>query len=159
MLGGPTIVFTRKTAHISKSTKVCKAIVGIHASQLYPYSMCQPLPTGLYTRYKFDADSQKFNPKPHRNKSRSLRNIVMSYYQRMRLDCRIENFDKLGFQKKIDCFNAHGFCGHCNKVFEAIACFCLYSPCQEERLALTEDHNQRGTKKRSWMKFGNSISR
>ena len=54
MVGGPSIVFTRKAVvdetFIRKSEKICKSIVGIDASQLYPYSMCQPMPTGLYTR-------------------------------------------------------------------------------------------------------------
>ena len=54
MVGGPSIVFTRKAVvdetFIRKSENVCKSIVGIDASQLYPYSMCQPMPTGLYTR-------------------------------------------------------------------------------------------------------------
>ena len=35
---------------ISKSSNLCKSIVRIDASQLYPYSMCQPIPAGLYTR-------------------------------------------------------------------------------------------------------------
>ena len=51
MVGGPSIVFTRKAVvdetFIRKSENVCKSIVGIDASQLYPYSMCQPMPTGL----------------------------------------------------------------------------------------------------------------
>ena len=53
LVGGPSTVFTRKAVvdetFIRKSTNLCKSIVGIHASQLYPYSMCQPMPTGLYT--------------------------------------------------------------------------------------------------------------
>ena len=67
MIGGPSIVFTRKAVvdetHIRKSNNVCKSIVGIDASQLYPYSMCQPMPTGLYTRYEFDPEIQKFKLK------------------------------------------------------------------------------------------------
>ena len=51
MVGGPSIVFTRKAVvdetFIRKSENICKSIVGIDASQLYPYSMCQPMPTGL----------------------------------------------------------------------------------------------------------------
>ena len=51
MVGGPSIVFTRKAVvdetFIRDSGKICKSIVGIDASQLYPYSMCQPMPTGL----------------------------------------------------------------------------------------------------------------
>ena len=54
MVGGPSIVFTRKAVvdetFIRKSENICKTIVGIDASQLYPYSMCQPMPTGLYRR-------------------------------------------------------------------------------------------------------------
>ena len=54
MVGGPSIAFTRKTVvdetFIRKSSNLFKSIVGIEASQLYPYSMCQPMPTGLYTR-------------------------------------------------------------------------------------------------------------
>ena len=50
VVGGPSIVFTRKAVvdetFIRKSTNLCKSIVGIDASQLYPYSMCQPMPTG-----------------------------------------------------------------------------------------------------------------
>ena len=50
-VGGQSIVFTRKTVvngtFIRKSTNLCKSIVGIDASQLYPYSMCQPMPPFL----------------------------------------------------------------------------------------------------------------
>ena len=45
VVGGPSIVFTRKAVvdetFIRKSANICKSIVGIDASQLYPYSMCQ----------------------------------------------------------------------------------------------------------------------
>ena len=54
MVGGPSVLFTRKALvdefFIRKSSKLCKSIVVIDDSQLYPYSMCQPKPTGLYTR-------------------------------------------------------------------------------------------------------------
>ena len=54
LTGGSSIVFTRKAVanetFIQKSNNLCKSIVGIDASQLYPYSMCQNMPTGLYTR-------------------------------------------------------------------------------------------------------------
>ena len=64
MAGGPSIVFTRKAVvdktYIRNSSNVCKSIVGIDASQLYPFSMCQDMPTGLYTRWEFDTEMQKF---------------------------------------------------------------------------------------------------
>ena len=43
MVGGPSIVFTRKAVvgqtRIRSSSNTCKSIVGIDASQLYPYAM------------------------------------------------------------------------------------------------------------------------
>ena len=72
MTGGSSLVFTRKAVFdetfISNSSNVCKSIVGIDASQLNPFSMCQNMPTGLYTRSDFDTDMQKF--KAGNNRSR-----------------------------------------------------------------------------------------
>ena len=42
------------------SSKIFKSIVGIDASQLYLYSMSHDVPTGLYTKWGFDSDMQKF---------------------------------------------------------------------------------------------------
>ena len=60
MTGGPSIVFTRKAlkdkTFIRTSNNICKAIVGIDASQLYPFAMCQAMPTGLYATWEFDSD-------------------------------------------------------------------------------------------------------
>ena len=66
----------------------------------------------------------------------------------MRPDCSFDSFYTTGIQKKIDCFSADGFSGHCNKVFKAISCFHYYRPCQEARPALTEEDFQGGTKNR-----------
>ena len=67
VVGGPSIVFTRKAVVdetlIRKSANICKSIVGIDASQLYAYSMCQLMPTGLYTRWDFNSDSSRFTPR------------------------------------------------------------------------------------------------
>ena len=53
VVGGPSIVFTQKAVveeiFSRKSTNICKPSVGIDASQIYPYSLCQPRSTGLYT--------------------------------------------------------------------------------------------------------------
>ena len=105
MVGGPSIVFTRKAVvdetFIRDSGKICKSIVGIDANQLYPYSMCQPMPTGLYTRWEYDTESNRF--KTQQNKSRIFENRVMSYFQRQRPDCKTGSFYTTGTQKKIDC--------------------------------------------------------
>ena len=149
-VAGPSIVFTRKSVvdetHIRKSTNVCKTIVGRDASLLYPYSMCQPMPTGIYTRYEFDAEMQKFNLR--QNKSRNFENTVMLYFQRFLPESGIESFYTAGTQKKIDWFNADEFCGYCNPVFAAMGSFYFYCSCEEARLALTGEDVQRGTKKR-----------
>ena len=150
MVDGPSIVFTRRTlvdeTFIRNSGNICKPFVGIDASQLYPYSMCQPMPTGLYTRWEYDAESDRFiSPQ---NKSRNFENMVMSYFQRQRPDCKIESFCTTGTQKKIDCFKVDGFCAHCRTVFEAMGCFYHYCPHQEARHSLTEEDTERGNKKK-----------
>ena len=91
VVDGPSIVFTRKTVvdetFIRTFANICKSIVGIDASQLCPYSMCQSMPTGLYTRWDFDSETSRFTPR--QNKTRSLQNVVMSYFQRTRPECEI----------------------------------------------------------------------
>ena len=103
VFGGQSIVFTRKTVvdetFIRKSPYICKTIVGIDASQLYPYSMCQPMPTGLYTCWDLDSETSRFTPR--QNKTRSIENMVISYFQRTRPECEIEIFFTTGRQKKI----------------------------------------------------------
>ena len=103
MVGGPSIVFTRKAVvdetFIRSSENICKSIVGIDASQLYPYSLCQPMPTGLYTRWEYDTESNRF--KPQQNKTRNFENMLMSYFQRQRPDCKIESFYTTGTQERL----------------------------------------------------------
>ena len=152
MVGGLSIVFTRKAVvdetFIRDSENFCKSIVGIDASQLYLYSMCQPMPTGLYTRWEYDTETNRF--KPQQNKSRKFEKMVMSYFQRQRPDCKSESFYTAGTQKNIDCFKADGFCAHCKTMFEALGCLYHYCPCQEARLSLTEEDIEGGNKKEKW---------
>ena len=58
MKGSPSIVFTRKAVanetFIRKSNNLCKSTVETDASQLYPYSIYQDMPTGLYTRWDYN---------------------------------------------------------------------------------------------------------
>ena len=78
IVGGPFIVFTREAAvdeaFIRKPRNNCQYFVGIDASQLYPYSMCQPMPRGLYMRWENDTESNRF--KPQENKSRKFENCL-----------------------------------------------------------------------------------
>ena len=104
------------------------------------------MPTGLYTRGDLDSETSRFIPR--QSKTRSFENMVMSYFQSARPDCKIESFFTTGRQKKIDCFSVDGFCSHCNTVFEAMGCFYHFCPCHELRPSLTEEEIQRGSKKR-----------
>ena len=150
MVGGPSIVFTRKAVvdetFIRKSSNLCKSIVSIDASQLFPYSMCQPMPTGLYTPWEYNSETRRF--KAHQNKSRSFKNMVLSYFQQSQPECKIESNVTTGRQKKIDCFSVDGIWYHCNVVFEAIGCYYHYCPCQEARPSRAETDTERGIKKR-----------
>ena len=80
MVGGPSIVFTSRAVvdetFIRNSGNICKSFVGIDASQLYPYFMCQPMPTGLYTQWEYEAESNRFYSQ--QNKCRNFGNMVMS---------------------------------------------------------------------------------
>ena len=140
MVGGPSIVFTRKAVvdetFIRKSSNLCKSIVVIGASQLYRYSMCQLMPTGLYKRWEYDSETKRFTAR--QNKSRSFENMVLSYLQRSRPDCKIESNVTTGRQKKIDCFSVDGICYHCNTVFEALGCYYHNCSYQETRPSLTD---------------------
>ena len=93
MVGGPSIVFTGKAVvdgtFNCKSSNLCKSLVGIDASQLYPYLMCQPMPTGLYTRRDYDSETKRFTAR--QNKYRSFEKMVLSYFQQSRADCKIES--------------------------------------------------------------------
>ena len=108
--------------------------------------MCQPMFTGLYTRWDFDSETSRFTPR--QNKTRSFEIMVMSYFQQTRPDCKNDSFYTTRRQKKIDCFSVDGFCSYCNTVFEAMVCFYHSCHCQELRLSLTEEGIQRGSKKR-----------
>ena len=128
------------------SASIFKSIVGIDASQPYPYSMRRPMATRTYTRWGQDLQTSRVPP--GENKIRSFENIVKSYFERSRPDCKIESFYTTGRKKKIDCSSVDAFCSHCNTVFEGLGCFHHTCPSQDIRPPLTEENIQRGSKKR-----------
>ena len=75
---------------------------------------------------------------------------IWSYpiYNQQDRECKTESFFTSGRGKKIDCFSVYGFCSHCNTMFEAIGNFYHFCPCQELRPFLSQEHFQRGSKKR-----------
>ena len=104
------------------------------------------MPTGLYTRWDLNSETGRFTPR--QKKTRRFENMLMSYFQRSRLECKTESFFTTSRQKKIDCFHVDGFCSHCNTVFEAMGCYYHFSPCQKVRPSLTEEDIQHCSKKR-----------
>ena len=78
MVGGPSVVIETKGVvngpPIRDSTNWCKTIVRIDANQLCPHSMCQTIPTGLYSRWELDSESGKV--KGRQNNSKKLENFV-----------------------------------------------------------------------------------
>ena len=148
VVDGHSIIFRRKTVFdelfTRNSSNICKSFIGIDASQLYPYSMCQPMPIHLYTRWDLDPKTSRFTLR--QNKPRSLEKKVMSYFQRT--FCKIGSFYTTGWQKKVDCFRVDGFCSHCNTVFAAMCWFYHFYACQEVRPSVTEEEIQLSSKKR-----------
>ena len=142
MTGSPSIVFTRKAVvdqtYIRNSSNICKTMVGIDASQ--------DMPTGLYTRWEYDSETDRF--KARNNRTRNFENMVMSFYQELRPECKIQSFYTTGKQKKTDCFLVDGYCDHCKTVFEAMGCYYHFCSCQETRPLLSEQDIERGNKKR-----------
>ena len=157
----PFIVFTRKVLveelFIRMSTSLCKSFVGIDAGQLYPYSMCQPMPTGLYTRWDLDSETSIFTPRQSR--TRSLENMVMSSFQQTRPDCKSESFYPTGRQKKVNRLSNDAFCLHRNTVFEALGCFNHFCPCQELRPSLSEKISNVAVRKKNSMERDEAIYR
>ena len=85
------------------------------------------MPTGIYTKLELDLESRTIEPR--QNMTRSFENMVMSYFQRVRRQCKVESFYTTGTQKKVYAYSVDGFCGHCNTVFEAMGCHYSYCPC------------------------------
>ena len=90
-----------------------KINVGIDAPQLHPFSMCQAMPAGLYTRWELDSESGQF--KQRQNKTRSFENMVTSYFQRVRTQCKCESLHDRYTEKNwcIQCWRLLGTLQQC----------------------------------------------
>ena len=122
-----------------------QVFLGIVSGQLYPHSMCNSMPTGLYTSRDFNRKT--IRSAPGQGKNCRFEKSVMTYFQQTRPDCKIEGFYTRGRQTKIHCFSFEGFCSQCITAFEAIGSFEHFSPCQEFQLWLIEEQFYRGSKK------------
>ena len=123
--------------------------------QNYCWDWCQPtislfdVSTHAHRSYmRWDTDSETSRFTSRQNKTSSFENMIMSYFERTRPDCKIESFYTTGRQKKIDCFSVDGFFSSPTTVFQAMCCFCHFCPCQELHPSLTEEDIKRGSRKR-----------
>ena len=111
VVGGPFNVFTRRAVvdqiFVRKSANICKSIVGVDASRLYPYSMCQPMPTGLYTRWDFDSKTSRFTFRL--NKTRSFENIVMSFSNEQDQNVKLKASLQQAYRRKLTVSVLMGF--------------------------------------------------
>ena len=140
MVTEPSREFRRKVLVneilIRKSPNFCKAFVGIDASQLYPFSICQPTPTELYTGHEIDKDLQRFKQK--QNNTSGFENMLKSYFQLIGPDCKIECLYTTGKYWLFWCrLLLHAL--QQRVWLEPMGCSYHCCSCQEERLPLTED--------------------
>ena len=123
--GDRSIIFTGEAVvgetFIGKSTNICKSLVGIDASQVHPYSVCQAMPTSLYTRWHLNLETNRLTLR--QNKTRSFKSMSMSHFQRTRPDCKTDSFHTTGRRNKIDCFSVDAFCSHFSTLFKALGYF------------------------------------
>ena len=102
-VGGPSIVlrrnFTVDKNLVPNSKNTCKAFVGFEACQLCLYSMCQALASGLHSRW--DLDSETGRLKACQNKTRSLENSVLLYFQKIRPQDKMGSLYMTSTEKKV----------------------------------------------------------
>mgnify|MGYP000134672248 CR=1 FL=1 len=106
-----------------------KTVVGIDASQLYPFSMTQEMPTGVATRWMYDNETEKF--KPRKNSRLAFESRVMAFHQSKRPHCEIISVVTTGDQHQIGPYKVDGICLHCKTVFEVNGCWWHFHDCKQ----------------------------
>ena len=152
VVGGPSTVFTRKAVvyetFIRKSTNICKSFVRIDASQLYPYSMCQPMPIGLYTRWDIDSETSGFTPRQNKTLALKIWSCLIFNVQDLIVKLRASKLQ--ADRRKLIASVLMSFVLIeilCLKQWVA-GCFYHFCPCQELRPSLTEEDIKRGSRRR-----------
>ena len=151
LTGGPSIIFTRYAkvgeTRIRNSNNVCRSIVGIDASQLYPFSMTKDMPTGVYTKWEMKTETGKFHPR--RNQKNFLECVVLEFLQIKYPNCKLRTQFNHKSQKRIGKYLVDGYCSHCRTVFEVLGCYWHFCNCQDKnRLSLSALEN--GAKRRKF---------
>ena len=147
VVGGSSIVVTRKAVvdqnFIRKSANIRKSVVGIDASQLYPYSMCQPMSTGLHTRWHLDTEAISITPR--QNKTHKVR--VFFFFQQNQIVKLKASIQQAGGRKMTVSVPAVSVL--IATLFEAMGCFLHFRSCQANRSCLTAEGIQCGSRKQS----------
>ena len=123
VVGGHFTVFAQKAVvdefFSQKSTDSGKSFVENDASHLHPYSMCQPNPTGLYTRWDLDSETGIFTP---RQKTRPVVLKIWScpIFKEQEPHVKLKSSTLKADTKKLTVLVLIGFYFHNNTVFEAM---------------------------------------
>ena len=146
IVGGASIIFTRYhkvgETKIRFSDNLVSTIIGVDASQLYPFSMSQPMPVGIYTRWKKGQNDKFLRTSTGRL---SFEHRAISWYQHTHPECSVIATTTVGYQKKVGPYSVDGFCAHCNTVLEANGC---YYHCHEKCRKFETDEEQAQALKR-----------
>ena len=148
MNGLPSIVFTKAVANkrfIRESIVLCKIIVGYDANEVCLQFVRQDMPTGLYTRWSYNEETQKLRAR--QNRVRTCENMVLSFFQATRPECKTQISYTTRAQRKLIASVLMVFATIISLFWskEKIFPFC---PCQKTRDSLTDDDINRGTKKK-----------
>ena len=146
MVFGWSLVFTQET--VVDETPICdqtiryKTIVGIDASQLHPFFMCQAMKTGLYTRLQPDSEPSK--NKPRQNRTRFFENIAMSCIQRVRRQRKVDSFHTTSTEKK---FMLRALMVLATTYLSLKDVFFQFCRCLKVSISLTDRKTQQGSKR------------
>ena len=81
-------------------------------------------------------------------------NMIKSYFQATRPECKTESYLTTGIQKKIHCFTVDEYCNHCETVCKTMGCNFLFCPCHETRSSLLMMLlSNEEPKKKKWKSF------
>ena len=158
MVGGPSIVFTRKAVcgkiFIRKSTSLCKLLIGTNASQLYPFQcvrLCQQNVTRVGNLAHLNSD--RTSPKDFKIWSCATSD---AWHPFVKLKPLLHKPDR---KKLTASVLVYGFCFHCKTDFRAIWCFHHFCLCQEIRPSLTEADIKRDIEKRELDELGRNYEK
>ena len=143
-----TFLFMRKAVvhkvFIPRLTFLYQPVVAIDASQLYPYSICQRLPTRLSTSGILMQRSADYN----RDRTRPVALITSSSPVFITWHLLVKLKATKQADRKLTASVLLFFLSHCNTLFEAMGCFYQFCFCQEIRPSLNKEGVQRDFKKR-----------